>query len=260
MGFRIDPPPGGAQKELTQVYSYLYQMHEQLNTALNSLTAENFAGETAETIAALDSGEMTRAAAKQLAQQEQTLRSLIIKTADTVEAQMQELSTELAGSYVAKSEFGTYQETARNELAATANGIVQNFTWTGQATPLKEGMTSFSSYVQKTQSYIITGLIDVEGGVPVYGVAVGDSLSTTETVLDGQTVRIVNAQNQSARFTKNELSFWNEAVKVAWLSNTTLHITNAEIRQAITIGEAQGTVEASGVIAWRYKGGSNGGN
>lgn len=52
----ITPPQIPNDKQLLAVYSYLYQMSQQLNTALNSLSADNFEQNTAGVIKKRRSG------------------------------------------------------------------------------------------------------------------------------------------------------------------------------------------------------------
>lgn len=93
-------PQGTVQEQLVRQYSYLFQMAQQLNVALGQLES----GGTA----APSGG--TAAPAAEREQQYQTLKSMIVKTADTVQRRMDQLSAKLTGEYVAASEFGTYVE------------------------------------------------------------------------------------------------------------------------------------------------------
>ncbi|MFQ9443329.1 MAG: hypothetical protein ACLR01_00140 [Vescimonas sp.] len=81
-------PQGTVQEQLVRQYSYLFQMAQQLNVALGQLES----GGTA----APSGG--TAAPAAEREQQYQTLKSMIVKTADTVQRRMDQLSAKLTGS------------------------------------------------------------------------------------------------------------------------------------------------------------------
>ena len=79
--FQVELPPSVAANE--KLYSYLYQMAEQLNVALarmpdNKLTTEQTAKVTQIAGEALDKSQQS------LAAQSMVLKSLIVKTADTI--------------------------------------------------------------------------------------------------------------------------------------------------------------------------------
>lgn len=244
----LTPPPYSGE-DLRAVYSYLYTLHEELTGALGNLTADNFATEEAGILAGLKGGGLEKQARQAMAKQTDSLRSLIIKTADTVETELNALRETLRSDYLARSEFGTYREQAENRLEATAQGIVQNFTYTAETTPLQEGMVNFASYISQTKAYIKTGLLYVESGAPVYGVAVGQDLKSATYTVDGQPVEGIQQGAAMAQFTANELSFWNQGTKVAWMSNQELHISHAVADRTFTIGNCRAYVEG-GLIRW----------
>lgn len=223
----IEQPPatsGNATRDIMAMRSYLYRMNENLQLALSSLTAENFSSTGLSQVRG-------DAAAKEKAQaQEQeylALRSLIIKTADTVQAEIEELEAELHGEYVALSDFGAYQESVSNEISATATGIVQSYGYDAQLHALELAQASFETYQVTTEQYIKSGLLYYDGAVPRYGVAVGENLTTV--TVDGQ--EVLSRQGLCATFTSDRLSFWMGGTEVAYVSNEQLHITAAEIDQ-----------------------------
>lgn len=57
------------------------------------------------------------------------------------------------------------------------------------------------------------------------------------------------------RITDERLSFLQGLTEVAYISNRTMHITDAEITQTLRVGNLQGVVEPSGAIAWNMVGG-----
>ena len=96
-------PTGTAQQQCFQTYSYLFQMVQQLNLALDQL--ENAEGQSA---VQQNPSPLRDAATQSASAQYDTLKSLIVKTANTINRTMEQLSATLTEDYVAQSDFGTY--------------------------------------------------------------------------------------------------------------------------------------------------------
>lgn len=231
-GYSFSAPPalvGSEKQQLQAMFTYLYRMNENLNVALNSLSAENFAQETRELI----EGTSKSAERKEALQGEyDALKSLVIKTADVVRQEMTMIVAQLEGKYLAISEFGQYQENMESTIRATAEGILQEYGYESRLEDLSNSASEFDEYIVKTDQYIKTGLLYYDGSIPRYGVAVGENLTTVE--VDGQ--QILERNNLCATFTSDRLSFWMGGVEVAYVSNNKLYIGEAEITGAITMG------------------------
>lgn len=234
-------PRGSVQEQLVRQYSYLFQMAQQLNVALGQLES----GGTA----APSGG--TAAPAAEREQQYQTLKSMIVKTADTVQRRMDQLSAKLTGEYVAASEFGTYVERLNAYLEANPEALTQYYSFFADLQASTETVSAaFEQYRLETEGYIRTGIVCYDGAVPQYGVAVGQNLICRE--VDGETV--VEQNDFRATFTASKLSFWQDASEVAYVSNNRLYITNITVLGAIAVG--QWSVEAAeGGLAFRWIGG-----
>lgn len=234
-------PQGTVQEQLVRQYSYLFQMAQQLNVALGQLES----GGTA----APSGG--TAAPAAEREQQYQTLKSMIVKTADTVQRRMDQLSAKLTGEYVAASEFGTYVERLNAYLEANPEALTQYYSFFADLQASTETVSAaFEQYRVETEGYIRTGIVCYDGAVPQYGVAVGQNLTCRE--VDGETV--VEQNDFRATFTASKLSFWQDASEVAYVSNNRLYITNITVLGAIAVG--QWSVEAAeGGLAFRWIGG-----
>ena len=218
-------PQGTVQEQLVRQYSYLFQMAQQLNVALGQLESGGTAA---------PSGGTAAPAARE--QQYQTLKSMIVKTADTVQRRMDQLSAKLTGEYVAASEFGTYVERLNAYYSFFAD--LQASTETVSA--------AFEQYRVETEGYIRTGIVCYDGAVPQYGVAVGQNLTCRE--VDGETV--VEQNDFRATFTASKLSFWQDASEVAYVSNNRLYITNITVLEGMSIGEWEISSENGLVIRW----------
>ena len=102
-------PAGTVQEQAAQQYSYLVQMAQQLNLALGQLEelGSGAGAESARRQAGAYS-EQAQEAARATEEQYDTLRSMILKTAEQVEKTTEELTARLKEEYVASSDFGSY--------------------------------------------------------------------------------------------------------------------------------------------------------
>ncbi|MBQ8537210.1 MAG: hypothetical protein IJ461_07410 [Clostridia bacterium] len=239
----IQSPPnlqGNERRQLVQLHSYLYQMAQALNASLNDLTVESFRPEAQ----ALFKSAATQ---REVAQNAQALKAMIIKTAREVTARMDEITATLEGDYLAKSEFGEYRQALSNEITATAQGVVQSYGYDSRLDALDETMAGFLSYETATKQYIKTGLLFYdEEGVPRYGVAVGES--ETEITGDGET--LVSRSGLLATFTSDRLSFWQNGVETAWVSNGQWCTRALEVQERIDLGPWQIAHTSGFTVKW----------
>ena len=213
-----------------------------MNIALSNLDAGNFAQGTAQAIQEVAENKWDG----KLSSQYETLKALIIKTADTVESQIEAVEMELNSSYIAKSEWGTYEEILKAEMEATAQGVVQAYGYDAQLSAANDQIADFEDYKINTQQYIKTGLLYYEDSVPRYGVAVGEKLTTVE--VDGET--LLARTDLCATFTADKLAFWQHGQEVAYVSNSKLYITALEILGSITLGNWRITHTDGFTVEW----------
>ena len=215
-------PQGTVQEQLVRQYSYLFQMAQQLNVALGQLESGGTAA---------PSGGTAAPAARE--QQYQTLKSMIVKTADTVQRRMDQLSARLEGEYVASSEFGSYVEKLSAYIEAHPDALTQYYSFCSDLQGDVDAVdAAFGSYKAGTEGYIRTGVVYYEGALPVYGVAVGQNLTTT--LVDG--VETVAQNDFRATFTAKRLSFWQDSTEVAYVSDNRLYIRDITVLDSVTLG------------------------
>lgn len=223
-----------AQTQMAQMRSYLYQMVEQLNFVLNSISGGSTDVQTAAE---------TQGAAKGTAQEAyenfNEIKSLIIKSADIVSAYYEQMQTRLSGDYVAQSVFGTYRNETQNTINANSEGITQLFE---NQQEIESGVSEISDSVRNVLANIKTGLLYTDGqGNPVYGVEVGQ-----RNIEEG-----VETFHKYARFTSNRLSFYDQNdTEVAYISDYKLYITQAQITGNLTLGRY--VIDTSNGIAFRW--------
>lgn len=205
---------GTPEEQLRGLYSYLYQMSERLNEALNDISLEQMEDSVQKTVR--EAGKLSG----QAEENRSSLKSLIIKTAEIVRTEMTELSTVLTRNYEAlSSQFGSYEENLTNTITATAEGILQDYRY-------EERVEGAERYVKRTSQFIFSGLLDPVN--MIYGVAIGDNVT-------GENGELVDA-NKMATFTKDELAFYMNGVKVAWFSNSTFYIDRGQVEESLQIG------------------------
>lgn len=222
---------------LEQVRSYLYQMAEQLNWALNTV-------ETNITNAATEASKQTSKAPspEEVQTNFNSIKSLIIKSADIVDEYYEQINKRLEGIYVAQSEFGEYTE----ETSATITENSKNITLAFEdIQEISSALESIRNEYIETNAYIKTGILyyDSVSGAAVYGLEIGQT-----NTIDGEDVF-----DKFARFTADRLSFYDSNdVEVAYISDYKLFITNAEIKGTLTHGGYD--IDSSDGLAYMWKG------
>lgn len=224
--FAMPPYPAGSlQQQVMQQYSYLFQMSQQLNLALTQLEKVERGDDEK------SAGRLTKSETEQ---QYQNLKSMIVKTADRVEQSMERLTAELEGEYVAVSDFGSYVEKLNAYIEANPEALTQYYSFSSDLqADVDKVSAAFSDYKAGTEGYIRTGVVYYDGAIPVYGVAVGQNLTTRE--IDGE--EVVDQNNFRATFSANKLSFWQDSTEIAYVSNNQLYITNIVVLDSMRLGK-----------------------
>lgn len=220
MSVTFNPPiiaGTSTEEKLQSIQSWLFQFSGQLQYTLNNLDTSNFSEKGIAEVAKVSSDNSNKT---EVQDEFKSLRALIVKTADTIQASYDELSATLSSDYVAASEFGTYTKSALNEITANADGITQNFTsFEELVAGVNNVSTSFETYVSSTNAYIKTGKISDELG---YGVAIGEERKD----YDQEGNEIVSF-NKFATLTSDELAFWELGVKIGYFKGNSLYVTGS---------------------------------
>lgn len=227
--------------QLLQVKSYLLQLAEQLNFALQDVESKA-AANTPQNAASSSTSNTEKEAQSAFA----SIKALIIKSADIVDAYYDEINKRLEGIYVAESDFGIYAEKTTQEIQANSTNIKSMY----------ENMQTILSDIEgikdttiKADAYINSGLLFYgEDGAPVYGLEIGQ-----RNEIDG-----VEVFNKYARFTSNKLSFYDSNDnEVAYVSDRKLYITIVEVTGEFIMGGFVDIVmpDKSIVTKWVAEGG-----
>ena len=226
-------------QQLSQIKGYLYQLVEQLNYTLADM-------ETGGTRVVMTGGTSNAAAEKknEAAASFNSIKALIIKSAEIVNAYYDEINRRLVKEYDALSDYGRFTEQATQDIKENADGIYQNFS---NIQTIVTDIKNLEHKLIEVDAHIYSGLLYYdEDGVPVYGMEIGQ-----RTEIDGKEVF-----NKYARFTSDRLSFYDQNDnEVAYISDTKLYIENVEIKVTYKMGGFEDKVlEADGSIVTKWIG------
>ncbi len=231
----FDNPPtlsGKAEEQLQQLYRYLNTVSEQLNTALMDISIDQMAPETRKIV--------TEGNSEALAKQSTGLKSLIIKTAQIVRTQMDEIRTTLQHRMNAISDqYGALNTELTNRITLTAEGLQQAFTYIQE---LEDYADDNRTYREHLNQYVNIGVVRYDDqNNPVIGIAIGENITNP----DGT----INQNNRLATFTVDRLSFYQGAAEVAYFANNIFHISNGEITSTLKMGNHTWKRMADGALA-----------
>ena len=237
--FFENPPvlTGTAEEQAKQLYNYLFTVSDKLNAAMNSIGTEQMDEQTKMAIvSAAGNAEETQKA-------KDSLKSLIIKTAEKINVVMDELRSTLQSNIEAVSdEFGVYRQSITEEITETAMGVLREFDITERIEGLETDTAAFS---QRINQYIYTGVVETTGGLQKVGIAIGEGV----TAYDQDGNPYLNTNRKSATFTMDRLSFWQGETEVAYFSDRIFHIAMGEITKELRMGNHVWKIMKNGAMA-----------
>ena len=225
----FDGPPvlaGSAETKLQQLYSHLGILSNKLNEALMTISIEQLPAEIQRTYSVNtgnNNGENTER--KKNNEDEFTrLKSLIIKNAELVKIEMEEIRTTLRGQFEAFSDqFGAYQGEVENQLIVNGRGIEQNYEL---VETLQIKQEENESMIRKINGNIFSGIIDTNTGD--VGIAIGYNVTNDDGTL--------NMGNRMVTLTADALTFYVNGNRAAWFSNSVFNIENGEVTKSMRMG------------------------
>ena len=219
MSFNIELPQfsGTGTAKLEYLYRYLFRAVEQINWALN--TIENgSSGSTSVQIRDINGNDITQTEKGKATFEE--IKSLIISSAEIVDAYYESISKRLKGTYVAESDFGKYKQLAESELFASADSVNAKF----------ETLEGIGDWWKQSKGCIIAGTLPSESGEE-FGVQIG------QTTIEGEGETQTETFEAYLVLTPSKIIFKDSnGTDVAYISQNTLRITNAEILQTLKLG------------------------
>lgn len=210
-------PSGTPEQQLQQMYSFLYQMAQTMNVNLKEIGNAALTDEETELMnritAAIDSTGKAPELTYSYAEAE-SLKSLIIKTAQFVKDEADNIRAVLFGEESAEGQYGNWKRKKGLRVDVTPDGVKQTYSYA----EIVQGLKTFEI---NAKNYIKTGFLRTENLLPVYGVAIGKDVVTfaedgTETYNDSNKVAELTADalsfyqggNIVAKYTGNKLSFY----------------------------------------------------
>lgn len=225
------------EQKIVQIHSYLFQLSEQLRYAFGEVEREEQV-----IIRQLNGNRSGDIASSEQAQNTfNSIKALIIKSADIVDAYYEEINRRLEGVYVAESEFGIYSEKTTQDIKENSEGIQRLFS---NVQEISTDLEEIAEALIEVNAYIKSGLLDHdESGVPIYGIEIGQ-----DNTIDGEKVF-----SKFARFTASRLSFYDQNdVEVAYISDYRLYITDAQISGNLFLGKY--VIDSSDGLLFKWAG------
>jgi len=227
--------------KLQQMQSFMYQLVEQLNWALNNI------GTADSTVIA--QSRVTAPAASATKEDPvstfNSIKGLIIKSADIVNAYYDKIDNllKLSGNYVAQSDFGDFEEATLNLVSATDKQLRQDLV--DKQTIYDENGNIKSELL--VNGHIYSGIIEYAmDGEAIVGIEIGQTTNRNGT----------ESFTKFARFTADRLSFYDmNGIEVAYISDYKLYITHVEIRGSLKEGGYEDTITEGGGIVTKWVGG-----
>ena len=207
-----------AEGKLQQMQSYMYQLVEQLNWALNMVESAQSGNATP----AVKTVKSESISPKEAEDTFNSIKALIIKSADIVKAYEDTILTEFNGKYFADSDFGTYIEETKKSVKDTSDGVLEIYKNIQTIDSRVEGV---ENEVITTNGYIKRGELgkDKNGNV-IYGIEIGETND--------------NGFSKYARFTADKLSFFDQyGYEVAYIGAGCLYVEGKTVfRGEIQLG------------------------
>ena len=197
------------REKMIQMQSYLHQLVQQLNWALNNIETGNVVNtDSASQAQGNTITDINIAISEKEAQSTfNSIKALIMGSTDIVEAYYQAMKENLDGEYVEDSDFGSFVEKTNHDIETASDAANSVF---NDVSMLKFDIIKIDDALSGMNSWIRSGLLDYDAnGVPVYGTEVGQTKEANgEKVFD-----------KIARFTSGGIFFYLPGAKdaVAWM-------------------------------------------
>lgn len=208
--------------------------------------------------------------AKLIEQNARNLRALITKTAGDIRGEIRDTSQEvysyvdtqtnsLNSVYVAKSEFGIFEENIQTEITATARETVESYDYDSRIEAANTRIDGMDMFISTIQGEIRRGIItDPETGEEQMGIAISEKLSFTGEVREenGLSYYELSPGQTLGLYTATGWQFWINGSKRGWFDSEDgmLHVANIVVEDRLQIGTSW-LVTTTGGFGIRYTGG-----
>lgn len=224
-----NPPAlrGSLEQQLLALYGHMSIVCDRLNYALHSIDSSQFTPETQSTLQQVGTNK------QDIEKRRKDLKSLIIKNAEQIKSDMEEIRVHLSGRIdTISNQFGEYSQNLESEIVATAQGVLQQYNVMERIQGAEDATQNF---INRINQYIFTGILDSGEA----GIAIGTN------VTDATTGELIPA-NKMATFTASEMAFYQNGVKVAYFASNKFVIEEGEVKKSMVMGNFQWQIFADG--------------
>ena len=221
---------GSEREQLRDLRDYLVRLSRSLDDVVKVSTEETLRGvgyTASAVIPGSSSGGSSSGLTPAAEQTISSLRSLIIKTANTIRHEVDVLQQQFSETYVAQSEFGEFQETINTTIETTATATRERF----------ESVETINSELARTQE-IITGEIRrgyiIEPGTDrkVIGIAISQQLEFTGEIWreSGEDYYELSSGQTFGLYTSSGWQFYINGALVGYFASedSSLHVSSIE--------------------------------
>ena len=181
------------------------------------------------------------------------IKSLIIKSAEIVNAYFTEINRRLEGVYVAESAFGSYKKETAQTIKENADSVDRVFSSIQQLEGALDQMISTNAYIRSGLLFTVGEETlepelgqELENGTDVFGVEVG------QVTKDAGGVEVFH---KFARFTSYGMTLYDDNGNLsAYITDSRLNIPNAVIKNSLVRGGFVETIYADGSSVERWAG------
>lgn len=189
----------------------------------------------------------------------QELKALIVKSAENLTAAYQEGDAGVIsytdsreevynGMYLAKSEFGTFQENVTSMIETTAMGVVESYGYDSLIVGVQDSIDLLQAYYENIDGEIKRGIVlDPDTGSYVTGIAISQNAKFKAAISqaaeaaapdDGYTYYELESGQTFGLYTSTGWQFWIDGYKKGWYNSQDgmLHVANVLVEDVLQIG------------------------
>ena len=239
---------GTRDEQLAQMRSYLFQLSEQLQWAFENVEGTSGAGGGGGGMPTSSKQSTVEIITKPTNEAEaqatfDAIKSLIIKSADIIDAYTEEIGTKLESTYVSESEFGAFQALNSQAIQANSTSITQSFeSISALELSTKNWQTGFgessAEAIREVRNEITKATSDVEQKIVNAGLELQGEIDEAKLLADEATAGVADAKRDIASSNSNIANLGNRIGNV----ETSF---NAELDKIIGSGGAISKIEKS---------------
>ena len=265
MSFAEKPPilSGNNRQDIANLRDYLFRMARSLepvaNTGSQNLAVRYQNGK--QIVVPTGGGGADSADIEKIRRNATELRDLILKTGQELDAEegaratgdatvtsYVDSKTETYSSmFLAKSEFGTFQENITSMIETTARGVVESYDYASAIQSTQNSVNLLQGYYTSIEGEIRRGIVlDPDTNEYVTGIAIAQNLKFSgecgptdpENPGDGYTYYYMNSGQTFGLYTSTGWQFWIGGHRKGWYNSRqeTLYVENLQVADKLRVG------------------------